>query len=313
MSFPAIHRPDMLAFPGSVYVKQFTQFTVNRAYNLYRERASGAEAPQFSGVDYGLPAVRGGCRDLKTVLDYLNASGENGVVIGYDATSTGTVSAYYRKGKNRGFREARADLVHDRFDLTNNAFFYWTQITAEQGQNSRAEMQFILKALTNDGDNPLVHVGSAALVGTETLVSLFGLGRIKLNGSFIDSVKRLTIDNGFDADQDEGSDGYAYAMYSDIENWAPVVTVESNDLSLMDTYETPVAVSAFLGYLRKLTKNGLPVADATAEHIKFTGAAGTAVATESQGGRAAVTLQIALDKPDDSTAPFTINTASAIA
>lgn len=314
MAHPAIHRPDMLSFPGPVYMKQLTAFAPNRGFNLYREKSAGADAPQFSGVDYGLPMVSGGCRDLKPMLDLLNDSGEDGVVIGYDAvTTTGTIAAYYRKGKNRGFREARADLVHDRFDMVNNGFFYWTEISAEQGQNNRAEMTWVLKALSNDGDNPFVHVGSAALVGTETLDSVFGLGRVKLNGSFIDSVQKITLANNFDADQDTGSDGYAYAMYSDLENWEPTLVVETNDASVMDDFEEPVAVSALLAWFRKLTKNGLPVADATAEHIKITGAAGTAVATEAQGSRARFTLMIALDKPDDATAPFTINTAAAIA
>jgi len=313
MSFPSVHRPDMIALPGSVYVKQFTRFAPNRAYNLYREKSSGADAPQFSGVDFALPRLDFGCRDIKTVLDFLVASGTDGVVIGYSATNNGTVSCYYRKGANRGFREARADSVHDRFDLTNNAFLYWNSLSAEQGQNNRAELDCTLKAISNDGTNPFVHVGSAPLVGTETATTIYGLGRVKLNGSFINSVRRITLDNNFDADQDEGSDGYAYPLYSDLEDWNPMVTVETSDITVMDTYETPVAVSACLVYFRKLTKNGMPTPDGTAEHIKFTSAAGTAVATEAQGARGRFTLQIALDKPNDATAPYTINTASAIA
>jgi hypothetical protein len=83
--------------------------------------------------------------------------------------------------------------------------------------------------------------------------------------------------------------------------------------AIMDTYEEPVAVTTLDFWFRKLNKNGLPVADGTAGHIKFSATAGTAVATEGQGTRAKYTLQIALDKPSDAVAPFTINTAAAIA
>ena len=144
MSFPAVHRPHAIVFPGSVYVKQFSNFSVNRQYNLYRAKAAGAEAPQWSGVDEGKPQAEFQTRDLKTVLDLLIASGTQGLVLGYSGTSTGTVSLYYRKGKNRGLREAAADLVHDRFDLTNNAMLYWTELSAEQGANNRAELSCML-------------------------------------------------------------------------------------------------------------------------------------------------------------------------
>jgi hypothetical protein len=313
MSFPAIHRPHAIVFPGPVYLKQFSSFSVNRAYNVYRAKAAGAEAPQWSGVDEGKPKAEFQTRDLKNVLDLLIASGQQGLVLGYSGTSTGTVNLYYRKGKNRGLRETASDLVHDRFAMTNNAMLYWTELSAEQGANNRAELSCVLKAISNDGLNPFLHTGSVAVVGTETIDYVYGMGRVKLNGTFLDSIARMSLANNLDADQDVGTDGLAFAQYADIENWEPTLTVETNDIGIMDDFEEPVAVTTLDFWFRKLTKNGLPVADATAGHIKFSATAGMAVATEGQGVRGRYTLQITLDKVNDATAPFTINTAAAIA
>jgi hypothetical protein len=313
MAFPSIHRPDLIAFPGSVYIKQITQFSPNRQYNLYREKSAAAPAPQFSGVDDAAPMVEGACRDLKSILDLLIASGSSGICIGYSPTNTGTISCYYRKGANRGIRTPRATAEHDRFDLANTGFFYWRSLEAQQGANQRAELQWTLKALSNDGTNPMVHTGSAALVGTETVEYVYGLGPVKVNGSWLDSVQRSRMDLQIRADQDQGSDGWAYKLYADVDDFAPLATIESNDITLMDTFEEPVAISSFQMYFRRLAKNGLPYPDASAVHIRLSATAGTAVAMEGSGMRGQFTLHCALDKQDDATDPFTINTAVAIA
>lgn len=313
MAFPAIHRPHAIAFPGPVYLKQFSDFSVNRQFSVYRERAASAEAPQFSGVDEGKPRAEFRTRDLKAMLDLLNASGTQGLVLGYSPTATGTVSVYYRKGKNRGLREAAVSTVHDRFDLANNAMLYWTELSASQGANNRAELACVLKAISNDGANPFVHVGSSALAGTETVEYVYGMGRVKLNGSFLNSLVSMSLANNLDADQDAGTDGLAYMQYADIEAWLPTLTLESNDASLMDTFEEPAAITTLDFWFRRLAKNGLPYPDASAVHIKFSATAGMAVAMQGQGLRAQYQLQLALDKPNDATAPYIINTAAAIA
>lgn len=311
MPFPAVHRPDVIALPGPVYVKQFTRFAVNRAWNLFRNKASGYPTPQFSGVDEGMPRIEFSARDLKEILDYL-AGGDDNLVIGYNTSSTGTISAYYRKGKNKGLPEARADSVHDRWDLEDTGMFYWNKITAKAGKNRRAEIECVIKAISNDGTNPMVHVGSSALVATGATDYLYGLGPVKLNGSFLDSVQSTELDNQLKVDDDKGTDGHPYAMFVDIDEWMPLITIQTHDASVMDDFETPTAVSSLNMFYRKFTKNSLPVADATAEHIRITGAAGTAVATESEDFPGLFTLLIALDSPDDATAPFTVNTAVAI-
>jgi hypothetical protein len=313
MGFPALHRPHAIVFPGAVYLKQFSSFNTNRQFNVYRAKAYAADAPQFSGVDAGVPQADFATRDLKSVFDLIAASGSQGLVLGYAATAAGTVSIYYRKGKNRGLREAAATAVHDKFDLVNNAFLYWTELSAEQGANNRAELSCMLKAISNNGLNPFVHTGSSALAGDETITYLYGIGRVKLNGTFLDSVNRTTLANNLGGDNDLGTDGLAYAQYSDIEDWAPTLTVESSDATLADTYEEPVAVTDLSVWFRRLTKNGLPYPDASGVHIKISATAGMAVCTQIQGSPAKFQLQITLDKPDDATAPFVINTAAAIA
>jgi hypothetical protein len=316
MGYPALHRPHAISMPttgGTAILTQFTSFAVNKAYNVYRARAASAPIPQWSGVDEGNPEIQFGSPDLKAILDHCNcAMSEQGLVVGYDpVVNTGTVAMYYRKGKNRGLREAIAATVHDRWDLVNNAMFYWRSLQAQAGRGSRAVIECSLRAISNDGANPLTYVGSTALEGTEAITHLYTLGPIKLNTVLINSVASLRIDNGIQT-REFGADGLPFPQYGDIESSEPTATIETADLTLESTYGSPVALTSFAFYLRALKKDGLPYADNEAQHIKISGTAGMAVLNQVSSMPGQVSLQLAIDKVNDATAPFTVNTACAI-
>jgi len=311
MTLSNIHRPHAIELPGSVYIRQFNRFATNREYNLFRSRANSAVAPQYSGVDEGNPAVEFSTPDIKTLWDFLNASGTSGLCIGYNTVNTGSIKIYYRKSKNRGFREALTDAVHNRFDMVNNGFLYWTQISATQGSGNQAEVQATLKAISNDGTNPMVHVGSSTCPGDESVNGLYTLGPVKINGSFIDAIQESRLENNIDSDE-IGEDGFAFPQYSDIAKWEPMATIETYDVTVMDTFEAPTAITSFYQYFRKLQKNGIPYANDEAVHLKITATVGTVVATEGANTPGRFTIQAALDAASDAAPPFAINTAAAI-
>lgn len=308
MGVTAIHRPHAIAFPGPTYITQFSDVRPNNNYQEFVERSASEAAPQHTGAIGAAPSIDFSSKQIKDILDLCT---DQDVAVGY-APAGGTVSLYYRKGKNRGLREAVADTVHNRFDMASNAMLYWTSLRAEQ--RGIAEIQAVLRAVSTDGATaPLVHVGSSALAGDVSVAHLFTLGPIALNGATISDVMSHEISNGFTFDGEDES-GNPFQQYYGIDEHNPVVTIETNDITVFDTFgESGTALTSLSQYFRKLKKGTLgPVADGTAEHIKITGSSGSVFVTEGTGLKGRFTVRVLLEKPDAATQPFVVNTASAI-
>lgn len=307
MAFSAKHRIHAIAFPSSVYITQLRELTTAKNFELFREHSTGEEAPQHSGGLMSAPDAAFRTPQLKALLDLCNG-GEQGLCRAY---TSGTVSLYYRKGKKRGLREAVASTVHDRFDGVNNAFLFWDSISGSAGEiaEANARLQFV----SDDGDSkPLTHVGSTALAGASATADHYVIGPVYLNGTLVDAVIDWNLDNQLTLDEaiDAGS---KFKTFSAIDRWQPRLTLSSNDLTLEDTYdEEGTALTSLSIYLRKQKANGLLVPKATAEHIKITATAGSIFVPQTAGQSAATQVVVLIDKPDASTAPFTINTAIAI-
>lgn len=309
MGFSAVHRPHAIAFPGPTYVTQFTDVRPNNNYQKFMERSASEPAPQHTGAIAASPQIDFGSRQLKTILDLCT---DQDVAIGY-APSGGTVSLYYRKGTNRGLREAPASLVHDRWDMANNAFLYWTSLRADQ--RGLAELQATLRAVSSDGATaPMVHVGSAALAGDVAVAHVYTLGPISVNGSWINSVVSHEIDNGFSYDETDES-GNPWLQYCGIAGQDPVITIETNDINVFDTFgESGVALTSVKQYFRKLKKGSLgPEADGSSVHVGITATAGSIFVDEGSSLAARFTVRLHLHKPDAATQPFVVNTATTIA
>lgn len=307
MGVGVIHRPHAIAFPGPAYITQFTDCRPNNNYQEFMERSASEPAPQHTGAIGAAPEIAFDSRQLKGVIDLCT---DNGVARSW---ASGTVSVYYRKGANRGLREAAAGTVHDRWDLASNACLYWNAVSADQ--RGLAQIEAVLKAVSTDGATaPMVHVGSTALVGTSAVDSVYTLGPVSVNGAWLDGVVSSRIENGFTFDAEYES-GNAYLQYFGIDEWNPRVTIDTNDLDVVDSFgESGTALTALKLYYRKLNKGTIgPVADATAGHVKFTASSGSIFVQEASGLKARFRVTIALSKVDAATAPFTIDTASAIA
>lgn len=307
MGVGVIHRPHAIAFPGPAYITQFTDCRPNNNYQEFLERSASESAPQHTGAIAAAPELAFDSRQLKGVLDLCT---DSGVARSF---STGTVSVYYRKGTNRGLRVGVAETEHDRWDMANTACLYWNVVSADQ--RSLAQIEAMIKAVSTDGATaPMVHVGSTALVGTSAVDSVYTLGPVSVNGSWLDGVVSSRIENGFTFDAEDES-GNQYQQYFGIDEWNPRVIVDTNDLDVVNSFgESGTALTALKLYYRKLNKGSLgPVADGTAGHIKFSATSGSIFVQEGSGLKARFRVSIALSKPDASTAPFTLDTASAIA
>ena len=309
MAFPAIHRPHAIKLPASTYITQFTDVRYNNQFQEFLERSTSEVQPQHTGAFGATPMIEFGSRQIKDILDECT---DTAIAKAY---TSGTTILYYRKGKNRGTREAvdAGTTVHDRFDMLNSAFLYWQSLSAEQ--RGFAEMDCTIMGISTDGSTaPILHVGSAELSAASSAVShLYTMGKIELNGTAIDSVRSTSLQNNLTVTP-EDADGNDFPQYAEIEDSSPRVIIETNDVSIFDDYgEQGVALTSMNLYFRKMSKGSSgPIADVTAEHIKITASAGSIFATEGSGNKARFQIVVLLEKPAAGTDAFTVNTASAI-
>ncbi len=309
MGFNAIWRPHAISFPTTptpTYLTQFTDIRQNRAVDEYTERSASEASPQQSGGMGASPMVEFETNDLKSVIDLCTIVG----VVG--DFGTGTTALYYRKSKNRNFREDVSATVHDRYDMVNNSMLVWTRVGAEQRQ--AAQISAMVKAASSDGlARPIVGVGSVALAGVSAVNNRFTLGPVALNGVTIDSVQSVSLDNRLTFD-DEDESGATYPQYNGVNEWNPRLEILTNDETVFRTYpETGTPLTALNGYFRRMPNTRVgPDVPTNATHIKYTGAAGTIFATEVSGLRAAARIVVLINKPDAATPPLVFNTASDI-
>lgn len=143
-------------------------------------------------------------------------------------------------------------------------------ISVEDGGIARYSMTAY--GISADGTTaPLVLTASSTMPAITALDEMFTLGPVSINGAAVGGVKRVTIDFGV-TPVVEFADGEGYPTFVGIESIKPTVrfsTLHANQAV------TPLGLAVAQGatdskvFLRKLAKNGMRVANATAEHVSF--------------------------------------------
>lgn len=302
MATTRVYYPHGIDLNGT-FIAQVRDVTPSRNLDELVEFAAGQTAPQYRGSHEARPEIVVVTTQVKDVLDAMTVSGLVGDF------SAGNVDLYYKAGKSKALREADASLVHLRVRC-DNAFGYWTRLTARQGAAATIELRIVP---VYDGVNiPLVATGSVALSGTSVVDHIFTLGPLALNGSNLDALQGFEWENNVQAEEVTDS-GVPYLAYGGVAAFAPRIRATTRDAGVFATYGNGTALTALAAYLRKKQKaSPAPVADVTAEHIKLTATAGDIVAPGLTGLAAEGDLMIGLEKPDAASDPFAVDTASAI-
>lgn len=173
---------------------------------------------------------------------------------------------------------------------------------------------------TWDGANdPIVITDAAAVPAAEEADDRFTIGKTTIGGVVIPEIRSWELDFGITVET-EGGDSDIYDTTCSIVECKPVLTLRGVDIEWMKAAGIPLVGKAgthvnTITYLRKRLQTAAGfVADATAEHIKFT-LAGLAWIDDvfSVGGKgpAECSLKLAA-KFDGTNAPVTIATTSAI-
>jgi hypothetical protein len=269
---------------------------------------AGLVSPLFMGIRGAKPNVSFRTTQLATLLAECGLYGAD--------LSAGNTDLFYRKVTNLGTREAAITATHTRMRIAK-AFMYWRSITARHQSEATAEANLVA---VFDGTNvPIVSTGSVALSGTPTAAEFFGLGPISINTVALPSDTEMSIDLGVEM-LTAGSNSEVYDSFVAVKAIRPVITIRSLSIESWATYGLiGTALTSFSGYLRKCNADAAGgvayVADATAQHIKFTATAGIITVDQTSGGgasEAGTSLKIYLRSATQGAAPLTISTASAI-
>lgn len=308
MPTSVVYYPHAIYLPGGTVLSQLSD--VQPAHNFVdlTEFSASQPVPQFSGTMQASPDNRFGSSQVKAILDVCTDYN-----IAKDFSGLGNVDLELKAGVNLGVRTPDANLAHIRARGTANTALFWESFTARQGQVVELRCRLVHIFVAASGVDPLVFTNSLALTNASDVAYLFTLGPVKINGTLLNEVEEVTWNNNITYEE-VISDGDGFLTYCGVRRTAPTISIKTKDAAAMSLFGTRgTAASAIWVYLRKKLQSQINVADATAEHIKFVGSAGTIKPMNLQSGdNMTQEVMVHLKAAAQNTSPFTVSTISAI-
>ena len=266
-----------ILLPGGTWISSLTDTTPKAAVQHITEFAPSAIVPSFRGGYGARPEISFTTPQIKTILDTCG-------LVGADLSAS-NVDLFYKRATNLGTREAIADLDHLRIRCVRS-MLVWDRISARQGQLATVSCRLVP---TYDGTNaPLQPTGGVAITAEIKTADFFTLGPVAINGTNVDGAIEWDLNLNLTY-KEQASEGEPYLSYFGVHRHDPVLTVTPEDLGYWATIDvTGLTMTALVAYLRKLDADDVgPLADGTAEHIKFTAEdnpCGLATLDDTSGG-----------------------------
>lgn len=293
MVAPDLYYPHAIVFPDETEITLFDALDAENNYADLTEYSASEVMPGFTGSHSAVPQLRFRTPQLKTLLDHIDVEGVCG------DESGGNTDIYYRRGTNKGTRVASATSSHLRARMASNAWLAFESLSVRDGELAEATAR--LQPVWDETNAPIQWAASQALAGTSAVAAIFGLGPVKLQGSFIEGVMSAELNMNLEYEEIR-ADGKGFPVYLAVRRARPVLTLEVTNRAVMATYgATGTALSAVLFYLRKKAASGINVANGTEEHIQFSCQDGT-IKADSASARISIHLH-----------DLTIDTTAAIA
>jgi hypothetical protein len=312
MPTSVVYYPHAIDLAGAGTLVQISDVTPSHNFQDLTEFAASDPSPSFTGTHMASPDNRFNTSQIKTLLDVVKtgASGKLNVV---RDLSDGIVLVEFKAGENLGSRLGAADNQGIALSMTSNAGVWWESLRARQGGLAEARARLAAVFLPESGNDPMVPATAQDITGTAAVVSLFTLGKVTINGTVLNGVEEMDWNNNI-AYEEVADSGEPFLTYIGTNKIAPVVRFMTNDLSVISTFTTrgKSIDSAVNVYLRKKLPSGINVPDATAEHIRLQGTAGTIKARQAQGSKVMAVVEVAFAVSAQDASPFNVNTAIAI-
>lgn len=288
----------------AVTLPQVEGQALNVGSNVIVESTSGQVYPTYSAIMNQAPRMSLTTKGLKALLD---KCGLKALVLasGFELYNQLVASA-------TGLRSAGS--VHQKFAIATGLL---VPRAISISQNQPASLTFDVIGVNAAGSTcPVVVTESVALPVDTGVAALWTLGPVKINGTALQGVQSVNIDLGAREAVIEG-DGSVYPLMAYLETVAPRITIKVKDSAAF-------AVAGMTGvaqgttdsvvFLRKLSNDGIRVADITAEHISFSVDQGIWISPDKGGQHPAsldtsMTIQATYDGTND---PLVLSTATAI-
>lgn len=291
---------------SSLTLTQLMNVTPVHNYSDLSEKAPSQVAPQLTGSHQAQPDIKFTVSQLKTLLDKMIAGSFNCAV---DLSAT-SVYLEYRRGKKHGTREAKNAGNHFYGLMDYNAMLTLESLTGQQGGLLEARCRLV--SVKTDTAKPLSFVANINLVAVAQVESFFTIGPVKINGTWLGGIESWTFDNQISYEE-VLSDGDAYPSYVGVRDIRPRLTVRTRHADAIATFgEEGTALSSLNLFARKKLVSGINVADATAQHLKLIATEGTVKAQSVDGDKTLTEVTVDLHETTEDTAPYSLNTASAI-
>lgn len=280
-----------LTLPGAVRFTQLSDPNPKYGARPIHEKVTGSPYGSFTGVGEANPDFTFATKDLFTLVTTLVAAYASSATNGYLlAPYTGNGDVGYQKMKAGSTREPPASTVH-RIHRYLNPLMYLQGISAQQNGDASARMRLCPRS--SDGvTSPYTILTAQALNTTiPTVTSLYTLGPVKLNGTWITGLQGtdVSFDLGF---QELFAAGQQFPSFLFAENLITKLSLTSRTAEYVDTLIT--AISSLVVYFRR-RKADDPAAletDASAKHIKITAAGGAFISDSMTGGMASAPLTL---------------------
>lgn len=245
---------------------------------------------------------------IKTVLDQLGVAG-----LAIVATVNAGLSLFWQKFDANGF--AVAGSVHRSLTYKGGVVVV-KKITCDHGGDAKIECEVV--PVKTSGNAVVVDSDVAALPTISIAPARWTLGAVKINNVALASFTKFEIDFGNNTET-KGVESEVYASRLEQKTHEPQLRIDGIDPTWFSAAKialggTTVLTANDYVYLRKRSQDGSSfVANATAEHIKFSLAGMSAIddSLKGQAQRAGETsLLVKLAKDSGGNAPLIVNTAS---
>ncbi|HEY0982674.1 hypothetical protein [Schlesneria sp.] len=167
-------------------------------------------------------------------------------------------------------------------------------ITAPRQGAPTAQGQVLF--LSSDGMvTPYSETVNQTLAG-QLFSAMYGLGPVYINGDLVPRQVGFSVTFGLGWSEPQNYEGSVFASDIFLETIDPVIEVQVEDFDLLASILGGASITNVTAYLRKRASGGTYVADATAQHIKFTFAGGlikpqAMSAQETKHGNAGLRLE----------------------
>jgi hypothetical protein len=276
-----VYKPHSITFPTDpvTHIWQINSWRPSPGFQQFAEFAASGVAPLFLGTHHRTPMVEFDTPDLDRMITLLDATFK--LFAGF----TSPVLLKWLKKTNLGINEGTASTVHQSLSLAR-AMLTFESLTAQQDQLASMSMSMQALAAANGSAAPVV--ASNATLVAPSACNLYSLGPVQINTAAI-CVDGITLNNNLTKDTRRCSNTID-PTYTAIDRFEPSVLINTPEVDdVMSFFVSPAAVTSFSFFLRKKSANGINVADATTEHLRFAATAGSA----AQTGENEVTIRLA--------------------